>query len=139
MKKIIFVTLVVLIFASLGQAQIPTDTLIKIVKSEDARAYDKSLEHLMKSPNADIRKRVALAAGRIGNDSALPMLIELLEKDKDISVREMAAFAIGETESIKAADVLIAVLKNSKQDNVMRGRTVEAAGKIAAANAKEEK
>ena len=93
MKKIFFIPVVGLIFASLGHAQIPTATLIKIAKAEDARAYDKSLEDLMKSPNADIRKRAALAAGRIGNDAAVTFLAELLEKDSDTNVREMAAFA----------------------------------------------
>ena len=143
MKKIFFIPVVGLIFASLGHAQIPTATLIKIAKAEDARAYDKSLEDLMKSPNADIRKRAALAAGRIGNDAAVTFLAELLEKDSDTNVREMAAFAIGEIESIKGADAILETLKAETRvlSNVpgVETRLVEAAGKIAAANPKDEK
>ena len=120
-------------------AQIPTNIGVQILKAEDARRCDSVLENLMRSSNAEIRARAALAAGRIGDEKALPVLINLLERDASNDVRAMAAFALGETESIKAADALIAVLNDTKQASVVRGRAVEAAGKIAAANAKDEK
>ena len=123
-----------------------TATLVTILKSEDARKYDRTLESLLKSPNEQIRVRAALAAGRIGDDAAVPALTALLERDRSTHVREMAAFALGEIESIKAADIILRLIGETararmpgavEHDN--RGRLAEAAGKIAAANAKDPK
>jgi len=139
MKKIISVVIAfICLFASVS-AQIPVKTLVEIVKAEDELRFDKTLEDLMKSPDAKIRTRAALASGRIGNDAAIPALTNLLEKDKDENVRTTAAFALGEIESIKAADAILRVLKDLKAGESVRARAVEAAGKIAAANAKDEK
>ncbi|HTH51974.1 MAG TPA: HEAT repeat domain-containing protein, partial [Pyrinomonadaceae bacterium] len=126
-------------------SQVPLATGIQILKAEDARRYDSVLENLMQSPNADVRERAALAAGRIGDEKALPPLIALLEKDSSTEVRAMAAFAIGEIESIAGADAVIAGLKrevatkplNERADP--QARLVEAAGKVAAANSKDPK
>ncbi len=151
MKKIIFIATVALIFASFTTAQIPTATHIQILKAEDARRYDKTLEDLMKSPNAEVRERAALAAGRIGREEAIPALTGLLERDLDNDVRAMAAFALGETESIKAADAVLKAIKSDTFPGTGKGvptlslkppnvtaRLIEAAGKIAAANPKDE-
>ena len=50
----------------------------------------------------------------------------------------MAAFAIGEIESIEGADAILNFLNKDFNDRIS-ARAVEAAGKIAAANAKDEK
>ena len=63
----------------------------------------------------------------------------MLEKDSDVAVRQTAAFALGESESIKGADAILKVLQNTKESDEVRARAVEAAGKIAAANAKDDK
>jgi len=140
MKKFIIAFFLTLIGFSLNiSAQIQTNILVQIVKAEDERRYDNVLENLMKSANAKIRVRSALAAGRIGNDAAIPALAALLENDKDTEVRTMAAFALGEIESIKAADAVLKVLNDTKNDDAIRARAIEAAGKIAAANAKDDK
>jgi cyclophilin family peptidyl-prolyl cis-trans isomerase len=89
----------------------------------------------LKNPNEQIRTRAALAAGRIGNVDAVPVLSELLEKDASANVREMSAFAIGEIESIDGAGAIMRALANG----TARARAVEAAGKIAAANSKHPK
>ncbi len=115
-------------------AQIQTNILVQIVKAEDERRYDKTLENLMKNADAKIRSRSALAAGRIGDEKAIPALVALLEKDKDAEVRAMAAFALGEIESSKAADAILKVLSDTKNLDAVRARATEAAGKIAAAN-----
>ena len=114
------------------------DRLIEITKAEDELRYDKTLEELMKHPNPFVRKRTALAAGRIGDEDAILMLEKLLSKDTD-DIRQMAAFAIGELESIKSADSVLVVLKNFKDAETVRAKAIEAAGKIVAANAKEAK
>lgn len=139
MKKIISIVFAALIFASFANAQIPTATHIQILKAEDARRYDKTLEDLMRSSNAEVRTRAALAAGRIGREEAIPILSTLLTNDPSDEVRAMAAFAIGEIESIKAADLLLKVLETPSTSNPVRARAVEAAGKIAGANEKNDK
>ena len=156
--------LILFLFASIS-AQVPVNVGIQILKSEDARRYDKSLEALLSSPNLQVRIRAALAAGRIGDEAALPALTALLEKEQSVQVREMAAFAIGEVESIKAADAILKSLgtgtvagENSPPkftesartftrlagtekatEPIVIARLLEAAGKIAAANASDPK
>ena len=49
-------------------AQVPLNVGVQILKAEDARRYDKTLEDLIKSSNLTVRHRAALAAGRIGDD-----------------------------------------------------------------------
>jgi len=125
-------------FSSQIFAQIPTNLSVQIVRSEDERRYDEILEDLMKNPGEKIRARAALAAGRIGDERAIPMLVNLLENDTD-AVRPTAAFALGEIESAKAAGAILKVLKVPNTSPEVRARLVEAAGKIAAANAKDAK
>jgi len=133
------------VFASSIFGQVPVATQVQILKAEDARRYDSVLEGLMKSPNAAVRVRAALAAGRIGDAAAVPVLIRMLN-DPSEKVREMAAFALGETESIEAADAIRIALGETARAQMpgqetanVRGRLVEAAGKIAAADAKDPK
>jgi len=112
---------------------IPPATLLLITKAEDERRWDNDLRSLFTSPNAAVRKRAALAAGRIGNEDSLSALTKLLEADADTSVRAMAAFAIGEVESDAGANTLLAALKNTTAPVEVRARAIEALGKIAAA------
>ncbi|MGB7202567.1 MAG: peptidylprolyl isomerase [Pyrinomonadaceae bacterium] len=147
-----FASLIALIcFAVAIPAQIPLNIGIQILKAEDARRYDKTLEDLMKSPNAEVRERAALAAGRIGRDEAIPALANLLANDASEKVRVMAAFALGEIESVKSADVIVDALRPGSGTELLNendagmkpasvvARLVEAAGKIAAVNAKNER
>src|SRR5262245_15113426 len=135
-KRLLLLFLLAPVCFSAARAQVPLDVQIAIVKAEDARRYDKTLEDLLSSPNAQIRKRAALAAGRIGNDTAVAPLSRLLAEDKSDDVRAMAAFAIGEIESIKGIDAIIKALGDPAAPSV-RARAVEAAGKIGAANQKD--
>ena len=138
--KILLATCVLSLIVSIAAyAQVPVNTAIQILKAEDARRYDAVLDGLLNSTNADVRTRAALAAGRIGDDKAIPALSALLEKDQSEKVRAMAAFAIGEIESAKGSDVILKTLKDPKTADEVRARAVEAAGKIAAANAKDAK
>ncbi len=130
----IFLFLFALIFTA--AAQVPTTTLVTIIAAEDSRNFSADLERLLADKNAEVRKRAALAAGRIGDAKAVEKLIILLKDDASADVREMAAFALGEIESAKAADAIMAVLSDRKQDPDVLGRAVEAAGKIAAADPK---
>ncbi|MFL6467233.1 MAG: HEAT repeat domain-containing protein, partial [Pyrinomonadaceae bacterium] len=125
-------------FVCIG-AQVPINVGIQILKAEDALRYDAVLERLIRSPNALIRKRAVLAAGRIGDARAIGPLSELLANDKDVSVRAMAAFAIGEIESIQGTDAILKTLLDSSTPHDVTARAAEAAGKIAGANANDEK
>jgi len=113
--------------------QIPLPILIRITKAEDERRWDNDLRDLLAHRNAAIRKRAALAAGRIGNEDSLPALGKLIHDDTDPDVRAMAAFAIGEVESINAAHLLVEIVKANRERGELRARALEAIGKIAAA------
>ncbi|PYS87941.1 MAG: hypothetical protein DMF62_11025, partial [Acidobacteria bacterium] len=131
-------------------AQMPVNVGIQILKAEDARRYDDVLEKLMRSPNASIRNRAVLAAGRVGDERAIDWLLKTLQQGPGDETRRMAAFALGEIESAKAADGILSSLivsgavvsaatsgGNSQERNnaeAIVARVIEAAGKIAAAN-----
>ena len=123
-----WVVIVVVSAAAVAQSSIS----VKILKAEDERRWDSDLKELLSNSDAGIRKRAALAAGRIGNEDSVNALAALL-KDADTEVRAMAAFAIGEVEAASGADSLLAVLKNANEPLIVRARAIEGLGKIAGA------
>jgi len=139
MKKILTICFAVFCFSFQIFAQIPTNTLVQIIKAEDELRFDNALENLLSNKDAKTRARAALAVGRIGNEKAIPALVKLLENDSATEVRTTAAFVLGEIESIKSADAILRTLKNKEIPDSVRARAIEAAGKIAAANAKDAK
>jgi cyclophilin family peptidyl-prolyl cis-trans isomerase/HEAT repeat protein len=112
---------------------IPTNVLLRIMRAEDERRWDNTLPVLFGYKEASVRKRAALAMGRIGDERALPALIELLKTESDNDVRQMIAFAIGEIESPDGAAALIEILDDTREPGVVRARAVEALGKIGGA------
>lgn len=108
------------------------EVLLRIVRAEDERRWDADLRGLLSDRNRAVRARAALAAGRIGDERAVPTLVSLLQKDQDDNVRSMAAFALGEIESPAAGDALLAELAKSNKP-VVTARVVEALGKTTAA------
>lgn len=115
--------------------QISKALMLQIVRAEDERRWDGDLITLFNHRSSAVRRRAALAAGRIGDANAVSELDKLFQ-DEDSDVREMAAFALGEVESLSSAPALVARLKET-DDRIMRGRILEALGKIAAAVPKE--
>jgi cyclophilin family peptidyl-prolyl cis-trans isomerase/HEAT repeat protein len=90
------------------------------------------LTQLVADPDARIRRRAALAIGRVGlADGAAPLRTALADADPD--VRAMAAFALG----LLADKGSVAVLVPLLQDPVplVRGRAAEALGLIGDASA----
>ncbi|MCZ2390787.1 MAG: peptidylprolyl isomerase [Acidobacteria bacterium] len=128
-------TFLVAAFSAGARAQVPLETGIRILHAEDARSFNRDLTGPLHSPNAAVRARAALAAGRIGSPSALPHLIGLLKSEKDVNVRATVAFALGEIESQEAANAVLAAIASEHSAKV-RARLIEAAGKIAAAEPK---
>ncbi|CAN5312073.1 hypothetical protein BH20ACI2_BH20ACI2_07250 [soil metagenome] len=118
-------------------SQVPLNVSVQILKAEDSRRYTPAIQNLMFHKAPAIRSRAALAAGRIGDEAAIGVLVKLLEADPSLEVRAMAAFAIGEIESAKGVDAILGSLKDQKTPDAVRARAVEAAGKIAAANPKD--
>ncbi len=137
MKRAAFVLIcsfgLLLVSAGPSLSQVPLPILLRITQAEDERRWDNELRDLLSNRSAAIRKRAALAAGRIGDEDSVLPLVTLLKLDTDESVRAMAAFALGEVESAAAADVLIAVVKINDERGEVRARALEALGKIAAA------
>ncbi len=107
--------------------------LLRIVRAEDQRRWDDQINSLLSGANPSVRARAALAAGRIGDERAVPTLVSLLQNDKNDHVRAMAAFALGETESVAAAEALIGELVPMRGSADLRARIMEALGKIVAA------
>ncbi len=145
MKQFITIFITLFFFISVqtfaqtvGFGNVPTEQLLQIVKAEDELRYDEILENLIKDKNPAVRLRAVLAAGRIGDERAIPLLATVLEKDFG-NIKQMAAFSLGEIESIKGADAILKILSNYKVGDGVRSTAIEAAGKIAAANEKDEK
>ena len=127
--------IVVVVVSVTGFGQ--NDVSLRILKAEDERRWDNDLKELLANPSAPIRKRAALAAGRIGNEDSVSVLAGLL-KDADTDVRAMAAFAIGEVEAASGADPLLAILRSTNEPINVRARAIEALGKIAGALPREQ-
>jgi cyclophilin family peptidyl-prolyl cis-trans isomerase/HEAT repeat protein len=137
MKRALLIVLcgfaVMLSAALVGSAQVPLPILTRITQVEDERRWDGELRGLLTNRNAAVRKRAALAAGRIGDEGAVAPLVALL-KDANADVRAMAAFALGEVESLAGAEALVAIVKSNERGE-LRARALEALGKIVAAAA----
>jgi cyclophilin family peptidyl-prolyl cis-trans isomerase/HEAT repeat protein len=114
-----------------GSTGIDQNILVQIIRAEDERRFDDSLQSLLAHADPQVRKRATLAAGRIGSEKAVPQLAEIVLSDRDSEVRQMAAFALGEIESGGGAFALVSVLKDTNRP--ARARSVEALGKIVAA------
>jgi cyclophilin family peptidyl-prolyl cis-trans isomerase/HEAT repeat protein len=110
---------------------ISENVLLNVIRHEDERRWDDELKSLLANKDAEVRKRAALAAGRIGDGRAVPDLADMLLTDRDTAVRDMAAFALGEIESPGAAYALVTVLKDTEKP--ARARAIEALGKVTAA------
>lgn len=85
------------------------------------------LLRLVSDPDVQIRRRSALAIGRVGLSAGLPALIAALG-DPEPEVRQMAAFALGLIGDAAASDALLASLGDPAP--VVQGRAAEALGRL---------
>jgi len=109
------------------------DKMARILALEDARnPGDGEVERDLADPDRGVRRRAALAAGRIGDDALGPALRRRLS-DPEPEVRQMAAFSLGLLADKRAADALVAALKDPEA--VVRARAAEALGRIGDATA----
>ena len=90
------------------------------------------LIELVADPHPRLRRRAALALGRVGLSQSVPALVEALS-DFEPEVRQMAAFALGLIGDIKAKDPLVKALGDVSP--LVQGRAAEALGRIGALEA----
>ena len=88
------------------------------------------LVKLLADPEARIRRRAALAIGRVGLPDGVQPLTSVLASDGDAEVRQMAAFAMGLIGDASAAASLTQALADTSA--LVRGRAAEALGQIGA-------
>ena len=86
------------------------------------------LVRLLTDDEARIRRRAALAVGRVGLVDGVPPLLKLLQGDADAEVRQMAAFALGLIGDSSAVEPLRAALADPEP--LVAGRAAEALGLI---------
>lgn len=84
------------------------------------------LIHLLEDGEARVRRRAALALGRVGLPEAVPALVKLLQGDADPEVRQMAAFALGLIGDPSAVDPLRTAVADPLP--LVAGRAAEALG-----------
>jgi cyclophilin family peptidyl-prolyl cis-trans isomerase/HEAT repeat protein len=118
----------VLAAASGAAAETRLHKLGRVLDLEDRRSTgDGELVRLLQDPDKGVRRRAALAAGRIGDAIAVAPLLELVN-DSESELRQMAVFALGLIGDRAAADRLVAAL--SDPDPAVRGRAAEALGRL---------
>jgi HEAT repeat protein len=104
------------------------EKLARLLELEDRRsAGGDELAQLLRDPDRGLRRRAALAAGRVADPALVPGLVALMD-DAEVEVRRMAAFALGLAGDRAAVDRLLAALADP--DAVVRGRAAEALGRI---------
>lgn len=110
----------------------------KILTAEDRRVYSEELAKMLNGPHAGVRRRAAMAIGRIGDRRGTAALLDQLSDDgtvnaeQDPDVRADVVFALGELEDPRAVARLLELLANLKTTATIRARADEALGKIAA-------
>ena len=127
MKKL---TALLLLCSSAAVGAPPTPSRIQrmasLLAAEDRRD-PAGLAELLRDPDAGVRRRATLAAGRIGDRSLVPAIADRLA-DPIVDVRRVAAFALGLVGDASIVDRLTPALKDS--DSIVRARAAEALGRL---------
>ena len=84
------------------------------------------LIRLLEDGEARIRRRAAIAVGRVGLPEGVPALVRVLQTDGDVEVRQMAAFGLGLIGDLSAVESLRAALADPLP--LVAGRAAEALG-----------
>jgi cyclophilin family peptidyl-prolyl cis-trans isomerase/HEAT repeat protein len=107
------------------------EKMARLLELEDRRDLGEGqLDRYLHDADAGVRRRAALAAGRVGDAALAPSMMELMN-DAEPEVRQMAAFALGLVGDRVAVDRLVAALQDPEA--VVRGRAAEALGRIGGA------
>jgi cyclophilin family peptidyl-prolyl cis-trans isomerase/HEAT repeat protein len=115
----------------LKEADPPPPALLQPATASTAAVYalpaPSDLSRLLSDPEGRVRRRAALAVGRVGLIDGVEPLIPLLA-DADVEVRQMAAFALGLIGHASARAALIKALDDPEP--IVQGRAAEALGSI---------
>jgi cyclophilin family peptidyl-prolyl cis-trans isomerase/HEAT repeat protein len=118
----------VLALASVSGQTTRLDKLGRVLALEDGRSIGRGeLAAYLTDSDRGVRRRAALAAGRIGDPALVPQLIGQMG-DVEAEVRQMTAFALGLIGDARAGDRLVTALADP--DARVRGRAAEALGRI---------
>jgi HEAT repeat protein/cyclophilin family peptidyl-prolyl cis-trans isomerase len=109
------------------------EKMARILELEDRRSTGAGeLARLLADADRGVRRRAALAAGRIGDGELVPALVERMN-DSEPEVRQMSAFALGLAGDPRASERLLLALQDP--DPVVRARAAEALGRTGGARA----
>ena len=90
-----------------AQQEAVVEQLAPVLAAEDARDWRADLfQKALFAPDSEVRRIAALAAGRIGDQRATPLLLQVLDQP-DSTVRVAAAFALGLLRDSAAVEPLI--------------------------------
>lgn len=103
--------------------------ILQLEDERQLRGGGGDLTTLLTDPEARIRRRSALAIGRVKLPEGIPGLTTLMQSDADPEVRQMAAFALGLVGDAAAAPALMTALADA--DPLIQARAAEALGTIA--------
>src|SRR5262245_26944599 len=109
------------------------DDIATLLKLEDTRQFDDAaLARILKSTHPEVRRRAAVAIGRIADPKALPLL-ESARADADVEVRASVVFATGQLHEASTVEWLGTVLSAPATPPVVAREAAQALGKIPAA------
>lgn len=103
--------------------------ILQLEDERQLRGGGSDLLTLLNDAEPRIRRRAALATGRVKLPDAVAPLTSLLQSDPDSEVRHMAAFALGLIGDASGAPVLMTALADA--DLMLQARAAEALGLIA--------
>lgn len=103
--------------------------ILQLEDQRQLRGNGGDLITLLTDREARVRRRAALAVGRVKLAEGVPALTTTMQSDTDVEVRQMAAFALGLIGDASAAPALIAALTDP--DPLIQGRAAEALGLMA--------
>ena len=103
--------------------------ILQLEDQRQLRGNGGDLLTLLSDTEARIRRRAALAVGRVRLPDGIEALTPLLQSDSDAEVRQMAAFAMGLIGDAAAVPALMTALTDP--DALIQGRAAEALGLIA--------
>lgn len=116
---------------SSGVGAVVKTELTELLQLEDTRTFDPvTFERIGGSPSVLSRSRAMLAAGRIGDRAAVPLLVRGLGDPQD-TVQAYAAFALGELGD-SSAHVIQALGALTAERGAVAQEAIHALGKIAA-------
>jgi cyclophilin family peptidyl-prolyl cis-trans isomerase/HEAT repeat protein len=102
--------------------------ILQLEDQRQLRGGGGDLVALLGDSEARVRRRAALAIGRVRLPEPVPALTGVMQSDSDPEVRQMAAFALGLIGDTAASPALMTALNDP--DPLIQGRAAEALGMI---------